>query len=110
MKAPYHLDDDAGAATEVPAACPLCQRPNYHPSDHHFVPRSRGGRVTRTICRDCHSAIHAVFTNKELAETYSTADALLGHEAFRRMVAFIARQDPGGRIRTSRPRGRPRKP
>lgn len=98
------------ATTEGPDACPLCQRPNHHPSDHHFVPRSRGGKVTQTICRDCHSAIHAVFTNKELADTYSTPDALLGHERFRRMIAYIARQDPGGRVRTERPRDRQRKP
>jgi hypothetical protein len=82
-----------------PEPCPLCQRPNYHPSDHHLVPKSRGGRVTETICRDCHRGIHAIFTNKELERTYHTAEALLGHEEFRKMVAFIARQDPGGKVR-----------
>lgn len=39
--------------------CPICERPNMHPSDHHMIPRSRGGRTTETICADCHKAIHA---------------------------------------------------
>lgn len=41
----------------VPHICPICERPNYYPSDHHMVPRSRGGKTTETICRDCHKAI-----------------------------------------------------
>ena len=94
---------------QVPAACPLCQRPNFHPSDHHFVPKSRGGKETTTICRDCHSAVHAVFSNKELATTYNTPEALLGHEAFATMVAFIAKQDPGGRVRIRPPGGQKRR-
>ncbi len=62
------------------------------------MPKCRGGKVTETICRDCHRGIHAMFTNKELERAYSTAEALLAHEGFRRMVEFIARQDPGGKV------------
>ena len=39
-----------------PLMCPICERPNYFPSDHHMVPRSRGGKSTETICADCHKA------------------------------------------------------
>jgi len=63
------------------------------------VPKSRGGKVTATLCRDCHLAIHATFSNKELERDYHTRETLLAHEGFRRMIAFIARQDPGGRVR-----------
>jgi hypothetical protein len=69
-----------------------------------LVPKSRKGRVTETICADCHRAIHATFTNKELEREYSTVEALLAHEAFAQVVRFIARQDPGGRVRTARAR------
>jgi hypothetical protein len=79
--------------------CPLCNRPNHYPSDHHLVPKSRGGRVTATICRDCHKAIHATFTNKELEKSYHTPEALLAHEGLKRMIDFIAKQDPGGKVR-----------
>ena len=63
------------------------------------MPKSRGGKVTETLCRDCHRAIHATFTNKELERTYHTREALMAHAGFRRMVEFIARQDPGGKVR-----------
>jgi len=91
---------------EAPDPCPICQRPNHHPSDHHLVPKSRKGKVTETICSDCHRAIHAMFGNKELEREYSTVEALLAHEGFQKVVRFIARQDPGGRVRTARTRER----
>ena len=87
---------------EEPAACPLCERPNRNPSDHHLVPKSRGGRVTKTICRDCHSAIHATFTNKELEREYSTIEALMAHPEFAAVIKFIAKQRGKVRTRTSR--------
>lgn len=89
----------------LPLPCPLCERPNYNPSDHHLVPKSRGGTVTKTICRDCHSAIHATFTNKELEREYASIDALLAHPELAAQIRFIARQD--GKVRT-RPHRRKR--
>lgn len=86
------------ARAREPAPCPLCQRPNRSPSDHHLVPKSRGGTRTETICRDCHSAIHATFTNKELEREYASLEALLAHDGFRALVRYIGKQD--GRVRT----------
>jgi hypothetical protein len=90
--------------------CPLCERPNLSPSDHHLVPKSRGGKETLAICRDCHRAVHALFTNKELEKQYHTVESLLEHVELRKMLAFIARQDPGGKVRMRRPKGRGKKP
>lgn len=92
-----------------PLMCPICERPNYHPSDHHMVPKSRGGKATKTICADCHKAIHAHFTNKELEETYHTPEALLSHEGFAKQIKFISKQDPGGRIVTKKNKDRLRR-
>ncbi len=97
------------AEAAEPLECPLCRRPNHRPSDHHLVPKTRGGKVTETICSDCHRAIHATFSNKELERSFNTVEALLAHEGFAKMVAFIAKQD--GRVRvklnsTQRRRGR----
>jgi hypothetical protein len=89
-----------------PLQCPICERPNYHPSDHHMVPRSRGGKTTETICQDCHKAIHAVFTNKELESTYHTVDALMGNEEFAKMAKFISKQDPAGKVTTRKSKRR----
>jgi len=97
-------------ATE-PRPCPLCERPNYNPTDHHMVPKSRGGRATKTLCRDCHKAIHATFTNKQLEREYHSIEVLLTYEPFAKMIQFIAKQDPGGKVaitmtREQRRRGR----
>jgi len=92
-----------------PARCPLCERPNEHPTDHHLVPKSKGGKVTETLCADCHRAIHAVFTNAELEKTYHTAEALLSHPTFAKTVAFLRKQDPRRRYKTVRTRERRRK-
>src|SRR5512135_3502304 len=89
-----------------PLECPICERPNYHPSDHHIVPKSRGGRTTETICQDYHKAIHAMFTNKELEETYHTPEALLAHEEFAKQIKFLQKQDPGGRTKTKKNKDR----
>lgn len=93
-------------ANGPPLACPICERANYHPSDHHMVPRSRGGKVTETICQDCHKAIHACFTNKELEESFHTVETLLTNEFFAKMISFISKQDPGGKVTTKKSKDR----
>lgn len=103
-----------------PDPCPLCGRPNHHPSDHHLVPRSRESHAQDRgelgspppklpACRDCHDAIHATFSNKQLEREYNTVDALMAHEGFAKMIAFIGKQN--GRVhfklaKSQRRRGR----
>ena len=87
-------------------ACPLCERPNYFPSDHHLVPKSRGGTVTKTICCDCHRMIHSTFSNKELAKKYSTVAALLAHPTIAAQITFLKKQDPHRRSRMVRTKRR----
>jgi hypothetical protein len=96
---PQDLEVNVGKGVDL---CPLCERPNLHPTDHHLVPRCRGGKDTLTVCRDCHRAIHECFPNKLLEKEYSTVEALLGDSKLRQMVAFISRQDPGGKVRFKR--------
>jgi hypothetical protein len=93
----------------LPCPCPLCGRPNYFPSDHHLVPKSRGGKVTKTICSDCHNAIHKFWTNKELEKEFHTVETLLADPQFAKHVAWLRKQDPKRRNRTVRSRERRRK-
>ncbi len=88
----------------VEPECPTCERPNLHPSDHHLLPVSRGGKHGDKvlICRDCHTAIHALFSNKELERSYTTVAALLSNERFAKTVRFISKQDPSRRTYTTR--------
>lgn len=80
--------------------CPLCTRVVLRSSDHHLVPKCREGKAKERICADCHEAIHALFSNKELEDTYNSVEALMGNERLRATVKFISRQDPARRTRT----------
>ncbi len=98
--------------------CALCGRTDVRLTRHHLIPRtrhrnkrirrrfSREELVTRIlwVCRPCHSQIHALIPEKELAEHYHTREALLGHPGIRRFVDWI-RDRPAG----LKPRGRRRR-
>jgi hypothetical protein len=45
------------------------------------------------MCRLTDRAIHECFPNKD------TVDSLMADDQMRRMVRFIAKQDPGGRVK-----------
>lgn len=72
--------------------CPLCNRQNEVPSDHHLIPQCRGGGEKVTVCRDCHNAMHSLFSNKELESKYNTVESLMADDRFAKMVRFISRQ------------------
>jgi len=96
--------------TEVPPPqCPFCKRPNYRRMDHHLIPKCYGGSKKEPLCRDCHRAIHAVLTNKQLRDDYHTVEALLSYEPLRRMIKFISKQDPTRKVTMRFSNDRPRK-
>jgi hypothetical protein len=71
--------------------CPLCGRP-IPPSQrdlHHWVPKTKGGKDVAALHRICHRQIHALFTENELAQRYSTIEALLADEAVRTFVRWV---------------------
>lgn len=76
-------------------SCFLCGRPlGAKVEYHHPVPRSRGGRHTEPVHPICHRAIHATFTNKELARDFANADALRSHPSMRPFLQFIEGKHP----------------
>jgi len=83
--------------------CPMCEREMYYSSDHHLVPKCRGGKRgdnMMLICRDCHEAIHAIFSNKELESDYNDVDSLLSNEKLAKTIKFISKQNPQYRTKT----------
>jgi len=77
--------------------CPLCGRPlvpGPSVNEHHMVPRSHRGRDTVTMHRICHSKIHTVFSERELASYYHTVERLLEHEEIRKFVSWVRKKDP----------------
>jgi hypothetical protein len=88
-------------------ACPLCLRTVIDPrllSDHHLVPRSRGGRKTEAICTDCHGQIHAMYSNRQLVGLCSV-DALMADPMFARFVEWISGRPFGGMVKARQSRG-----
>jgi hypothetical protein len=75
----------------VALVCPLCAReiPTAQRDAHHLVPKSKGGRETKFLHRICHRQIHALFTEKELANQYNNVEQLLTHPEIVSFVAWI---------------------
>ena len=88
-----------------PARCWLCTRPLGHRVQlHHLVPKARGGRDRVTVHPICHRAIHAHFTNAELARLGGDRDALLAREAVANFVAWVRDKPPDFHAPTHRKR------
>lgn len=84
--------------------CALCARPvpAAQRDAHHLVPRSRGGTETVVLHRICHRALHARFTETELATRYATVEALQTHPDVARFVAWVRGKPPDFYERTRR--------
>jgi hypothetical protein len=77
--------------------CPLCDRPMVPgPSldQHHPVPRSHGGREAVAMHKICHRAIHAMLSEGELAEEFSTFEALRAHPTLAQFIAWVKKRPP----------------
>lgn len=107
-----------GMTAEIDSRCALCGRRGVRTTRHHLIPRrthrlkrirkrferaDRLGRILR-VCRPCHSHIHAVLTERELAETYNTRQDLLAHPEITQFVSWIADKPPGFRPTIRRPK------
>jgi hypothetical protein len=88
------------------ASCWLCARPLGRRVEwHHPRPKSRGGRETVPIHPICHRAIHANFSNAELARA-SDAEALNANPKIARFLSWVAGKPPDFHARTFRRRER----
>jgi hypothetical protein len=107
---------DALAASRQPPVCPLCERPilpGTKQSRHHLTPRLKGGTHMGTVLlhQICHSAIHARFSESELARQLSDVEALRADAALAGFIAWVRTKPPGFHAptrmtRTSRDRNR----
>lgn len=97
--------------------CPLCNReiPPELESRHHLVPKLKGGKTSDAnivvLHRPCHDKVHAVFTEAELARSYSTIEALLKHPDVHKFAQWIKKRpiefrDGTTSLRRRRQRGR----
>ena len=101
-----------------PAACELCGRTTVNLTQHHLIPRTRhrNKRVQKQfsrsemqthilwVCRPCHSHIHTVLTEKELAMRFNNRTALLQHPDIRQFVEWIRKRPAGLKPHVNRSR------
>lgn len=74
--------------------CPLCNRNSKYANEHHFVPKSKGGKDTTQICVPCHNTIHDIFSNNELRDVYNTPESLKTNERFVKYLKWISNKPP----------------
>jgi hypothetical protein len=108
---------DRLAAQRAPAICPLCERPipsEARSSRHHLIPRLKGGTHLGTVQlhQICHSAIHARFSEAELASKLNDVEALRSDPQLAEFIAWVQGKPPGfhAPTRMTRERRASRKP
>lgn len=76
--------------------CPLCGReiPAHLESRHHLTPKLKGGKhgpiaIMHSIC---HSKIHSLFSEAELARNYSSVEELLEDEEIAKFVKWVQKR------------------
>lgn len=88
--------------------CPLCERriPPEHESRHHLIPKLRGGKhgPVAVLHSICHSKIHSLFSETELARVYNTIEALRGHEDIMKFVKWLRKKPPEFRSKNRKPK------
>ena len=87
--------EDSGGAGEQPEMCALCARPippHARSSRHHLTPKLKGGAKLGTVRlhQICHSAIHARYTEAELARRLCHVESLRAEPEIARFLGWIA--------------------
>lgn len=73
---------------------------------HHTVPKAKRGKETVPVHPICHRAIHANFSNAQLARIGGDRAALLVNENLARFVGWVADKPPDFHAATASPRRR----
>ncbi|UYZ64988.1 HNH endonuclease [Hymenobacter weizhouensis] len=83
----------SGPATPAETRCGLCERQVQQVSRHHLVPREEGGRHGPTVdlCQPCHSSVHLLLSNRQLARQYHTVEALREAEELQKYLHWVRR-------------------
>lgn len=93
-------------------ACELCGRVQLPLTRHHLIPQSRHNKARTKrkfdkqemkheiayLCRACHSQVHAVLSNQQLAQQYYHIEDLRAHPEIARFAAWIANKPAGLKV------------
>lgn len=106
-----HRHHAAQPSDGSPICCALCSRPiplQARSSLHHLTPKLKGGarRGTVRLHQVCHSAIHARYTEAEIARRLADPTALRDDPELARFVAWVRTKPDDFHAPTRRARGR----
>ena len=101
------------ALSRVPdgVTCPLCGRPippNAKASKHHLTPKLKGGAKLGTVLlhQICHSAIHARFSDAEIARDFAEIERLREAPEMADFLRWVATKPADFHVRTASTRDR----
>jgi hypothetical protein len=100
-----------------PVTCPLCQRPlDDKISRHHLYPQKYGRKKgykahasafpVVSLHKICHRMIHALFSEKYLAENLNTIESLRAHPEMQAFLGFIEDKPSGFDVKVRRKKGK----
>lgn len=87
--------------------CPICGREMLAgPSvdRHHWQPKSYGGQEAQPLHLICHRKLHSLFSDKELAQSYCTPEAVRQHPHMQAFIRWVRRRPPEFVDRHKKPR------
>ncbi|MFE4811613.1 HNH endonuclease [Peribacillus simplex] len=75
-------------------SCELCDRDGIELTIHHLTPRELGGShlPIAYLCISCHKQIHALYSNRELANRLNTVLLLKDDEELKKYLKWIKKQ------------------
>ena len=84
--------------------CELCLRESARYTEHHLVPRSRGGKFgpKAQLCPTCHRQLHAMFSEKTLANELNSVERLRADPEFAGYLKWASKQKEGAGFRVRR--------
>jgi len=101
------VDDDDEVNNPFGSAllCEICER-HTKLTRHHLYPKQLHGKLegrvpanllhsTINICRMCHSTVHRLYTNDELAASYNTLDSLMATDSMAKYAKWASRLKGG---------------
>ncbi|WP_207401787.1 HNH endonuclease [Psychrobacter pygoscelis] len=107
------MDNYSDDMPSMEGTCEMCGREGIKLTRHHLIPRSRHNKPrTRRyfsreqmvgeiamLCRPCHSQIHRLFANHELASYYHSIERLKDHSEMAKFINWIKKRPAGLKIR-----------
>ncbi len=84
--------------------CELCERECLRFTEHHLVPRSRGGKLgpKARLCPTCHRQLHAMFSETTLAKELSSLESLRANPEVAGYLKWAKRQKGPANFRVRR--------